>query len=273
MNGTVNKMKEKLVAFLLPLLIMPSCVGLSDEGFDINDMYPAQVSSLEESIKWANALVTVKSSQSGTFYFQLDDNVTLEPAEWGNPYHKEVRALLAYSDTKQASALFTRKVHVDRIDSLVTKEANYIDVEDGISSPASSQSVYIVDPGYSTTADLLANSDPVEIVSSNGMPDWLTFSEDGYLTVHFATYWGGVTSHSINLYASKAHPDHLYLIHKNNGDLQVDWSEGLVAFKLFHMYIGRKDEYTTPRAITLHWLSFDGEQEATFKYGRRVENK
>ena len=267
MSRTVNKM------LLLSLFLMPSCVSLSNDEYDINDIYPSQVSSLAESIQWADALVTVKSSQSGSFYFQLDDKTTLEPAEWGNPYHNEVRALLAYSETKIVSKLCSKTVHVDRIDSLVTKEANYIDVEDGITTPASTQSVYIVDPGYSTTADLLSSSDPVEIVSSDGTPDWLTFSEDGYLTVHFATYWGGVTSHTINLYASKAHPDQLYLVHKNNGDLQVDWSEGLVAFKLFHMYIGRKDEYTTPNDITLHWLSFDGEKEATFKYGRRVENK
>jgi len=39
------------------------------------------------------------------------------------------------------------------------------------------------------------------------------------------------------------------------------------------MYIGRKDEFSDPREITLHWMSFDGEKEAVFKYGRRVENK
>ena len=250
----------------------------SCDGGDFDDLWDksyetASVSNIQESIGWANAIVTVKSSQSGRFYFQLDDDTTLEPSDWKNPFHKEVRALLSYADLKIASDLCSKTVRVERIDSLITKDANYIDIEDGLKTPASNEQVYLVDAGYKTTSDLLSFSDPVEIVSSEGVPDWLSYSEDGYLTIHFATYWGGVTSHSVNLYASKAHPDHLYFVHKNNGDLQTTWSEGLLAFKLFHMYIGRKDDLSSPRDITLHWLSFDGEKTAVFRYGKRIVNK
>ena len=263
------------VTMLFAMLSLQSCNKA--EMMDFNDITKerstAIIKGMEESIRWADAIVTVKSSQSGQIYFQLDQDVTLEPAEWTNPFHKEVRALLSYSDLGAKSDLCSKKVKVNRIDSLTTKDANYINIDDGVQSPSSSEQVFLVDVGYKTTSELLSNSDPVEIVSSEGVPDWLSFSEDGYLTIHFATYWGGVTSHSVNLYASKSHPDHLFLVHKNNGDIQTTWSEGLVAFKMFHMYIGRKDEFQSPREITLHWMSFDGEKQAVFKYGKRLGNK
>ena len=270
----MNKIDRKLTVFLsLTLLfLLPSCVKENvflDEAGDKT----AQVSNLQGDIKWANAIVTVRKSYSGRSYFQLEERVTLDPVGWENPYSGEVRALVAYSGLGQKSDFCTKAVAVERIDSIITKEANYIDIEDGMKSPPADEQVFLVDVGYKTTSDLLAGSDPVEIVSSMGTPDWLTFSEDGYLTIHFATYWGGVATHSVSLYASKAHPDHLYFVHRNNYDLQTNWGEGLIAFKMFHMYIGRKDEFRTPREITLHWMSFDGEKEAVFKYGRRVENK
>ena len=274
-KGNRNVTGGMAVMVLFIVLSMQSCSKA--EMMDFQDIIYQQstaiIQGMEESIKWADAIVTVKSSQSGSIYFQLDQDVTLEPAEWTNPFHKEVRALLSYTELSGQSSLCSKLVKVDRIDSLTTKEANYISIDDGLKSPPSNEQVFLVDVGYKTTSELLSNSDPLEIVSSEGVPDWLSFSEDGYLTIHFATYWGGVTSHSVNLFASKSHPDHLYLVHKNNGDIQTTWSEGLVAFKMFHMYIGRKDEFQSPREITLHWMSFDGEKQAVFKYGKRLGNK
>lgn len=270
-RGPLGATAGVAAAVLMSLSALTSCSDGVDNAYLPDNVNSA--SSIAESIMWADAIVTVKSSQSGSTYFQLDEKNTLEPYKWTNPFRTEVRALLSFSDTKMSSDMFSKLVTVNRIDSLLTKEANYVDINDGLDIPPSDAQVFIVDVGYETTSELLNNSDPVEIVSSNGTPDWLTFSEDGYLTIHFATYWGGVATHSVNLYASKSHPDHLYFVHKNNGDLQTSWGEGLVAFKLFHMYLGRKDEFLSPREVTLHWMSFDGEQEAVFKYGRRVDNK
>ena len=273
--GNCNVTGYLAVMVLLAVLSVQSCnkADMPDYNDITNQQSTAIIQGMEESIRWADAIVTVKSSQSGRIYFQLDQDVTLEPAEWTSPFHKEVRALLSYSDLSGESDLCSKIVKVNRIDSLTTKDANYINIDDGVKSPSSVEPVFLVDVGYKTTSELLSNSDPLEIVSSDGVPDWLSFSEDGYLTIHFATYWGGVTSHSVNLYASKSHPDHLFLVHKNNGDIQTTWSEGLVAFKMFHMYIGRKDEFQSPREITLHWMSFDGEKQAVFKYGKRLGNK
>ena len=276
-----TKKGNRIVTGCLAMMMLSSVFSFysctSDSLEDIEGiMYKegtAMIKGMEESIRWADAIVTVKSSQSGQYYFQLDQDTTLEPADWTNPYHKEVRALLSFSGLNEKSDLCSKKVKVEKIDSLITRDANYIDIDDGVNSPSSNELVFLVDVGYKTTSELLSNSDPLEIVSSDGVPDWLSFSEDGYLTIHFATYWGGVTSHSVNLYASKSHPDHLFLVHKNNGDIQSTWSEGLVAFKMFHMYIGRKDDFQSPREITLHWMSFDGEKQAVFKYGKRLGNK
>ncbi len=116
-------------------------------------------------------------------------------------------------------------------------------------------------------------SSPVDIVTDQGIPDWMTFSEDGYLMIHFATFWGDVTRHSVNLYASLRHPDHLYLVHKDNGDMQSSWEESLVAFRICQMYMSRKDEYKDPGSIVLHWMSFSGEKTLRLKYGNRATER
>jgi hypothetical protein len=113
-------------------------------------------------------------------------------------------------------------------------------------------------------------SSPIDVVTSDGIPDWMTFSEDGYLMIHFATFWGDVTRHSVNLYASRKHPDHLYLVHKDNGDIQSSWNESLVAFRICQMYMSRKDEYKDPTSVVLHWMSFSGEKTLRLRYGNRA---
>lgn len=261
-----------LVAFSLTLLVsISSCVK---ENVSIDDYrnQSAEVSGLKGDIRWANAIVTVRRSYSGRNYFQLEDGVTLDPIGWENPFSGEVRALVAYSGLDRESDFCTRAVSVERIDSIVTRDAAYIDVYDGMSGG----SYFPVNPvytGFDSVEEMFNSSSPVDVVTSEGIPDWMTFSEDGYLMIHFATFWGDVTRHSVNLYASLKHPDHLYLVHKDNGDLQSVWKESLVAFRICQLYMSRKDEYSNPGSIVLHWMSFGGEKTLRLKYGTRGVEK
>ena len=91
--------------------------------------------------------------------------------------------------------------------------------------------------------------------------------------IHFATFWGEIAQHTVNLYALRDHPDHLYLVHKDNGDLQSSWKESLVAFKICHLYPFRKDGFDNPESIVLHWMSFNGEKFVVLKYGQRAVEK
>lgn len=259
-----------LVAFsLISLVSFPSCV--EEEVFLDDRDRTAQVSGLQEDIRWANAIVTVRRAFSGRDYFQLEGGVTLEPVGWENPFSGEVRALVAYTDLERESDFCTKAITVERIDSIATRDAAYIDVDDGMSGGSN----YLVAPvptGFDSVSEMFQASSPIDVVTSDGIPDWMTFSEDGYLMIHFATFWGDVTRHSVNLYASRKHPDHLYLVHKDNGDYQSAWKESLVAFRICQLYMSRKDEYTSPASVVLHWMSFSGEKTLRLKYGiREVE--
>lgn len=275
-DGKLKK-KDLVLSRLLmaALALFPTLYSCSNEFEDmemISDMTSTRISSLQNDILWANAIVTVRTATSGRDYFQLDESTTLEPVGWKNPFSGEVRALVAYSDLDRRSAFCTRCVTVERLDSIVTSDAAYIDIDDSLSGGSDTQ-VVSVNTGFGSVEDMFEASRPVEVVTSEGIPDWLTFSEDGYLMIHFATFWGDVTAHSVNLYASRKHPDHLYLVHKDNGDYQSYWKESLVAFRICQLYMSRKDEYKDPTSVVLHWMSFGGEKTLRLQYGNRATEK
>ena len=260
-----------VVLTLVPLLLSSSCQDAESDILDVGGQ-SAEVSSMRDDIRWANAIVTVRRSSLGRNYFQLDEYTTLDPVGWDNPFSNEVRALVAYSDLNQKTDFCTKAVEVERIDSIVTRDAAYINIPDGLPG-GTNLPVSAVQPGFESVKEMFDASSPVDIVTDQGIPDWMTFSEDGYLMIHFATFWGDVTRHSVNLYASLRHPDHLYLVHKDNGDMQSSWEESLVAFRICQMYMSRKDEYKDPGSIVLHWMSFSGEKTLRLKYGNRATER
>lgn len=260
-----------VVLTLVPLLLSSSCQDAESDILGVGGQ-SAEVSSMRDDIRWANAIVTVRRSSLGRYYFQLDEYTTLDPVGWDNPFSNEVRALVAYSDLNQKTDFCTKAVEVERIDSIVTRDAAYINIPDGLPG-GTNLPVSAVQPGFESVKEMFDASSPVDIVTDQGIPDWMTFSEDGYLMIHFATFWGDVTRHSVNLYASLRHPDHLYLVHKDNGDMQSSWEESLVAFRICQMYMSRKDEYKDPGSIVLHWMSFSGEKTLRLKYGNRATER
>lgn len=278
MNSGKLMMKALFLSsrLLMALTILAvSAVSCQNGGAEIISppvFQTADLSGLHYDIRWANAIVTVRNSSSGRSYLQLDESTTLDPIGWDNPFSNEVRALVAYSDLARTTDFCTRAVSVEKIDSIVTRDAAYIDIDDGLSGGSNLQ-VSSVGTGFGSTADMLLASSPVDVVTEEGIPDWMTFSEDGYLMIHFATFWGDVTAHSVNLYASQRHPDHLYLVHKDNGDFQSSWNESLVAFRICQVYMSRKDEYKDPGSVVLHWMSFSGEKTLRLKYGNRAPEK
>jgi len=241
----MKKIDGKLFAFfsLTLLVALSSCMKETSLLDDLGRDQTAQVSGLRDDIQWANAIVTVRKSFSGKNYFQLEDGVTLEPIDWENPYKEEVRALVAYKGLDQKSDFCTKAITVERIDSIATRDAAYIDVEDGLSG-GSSLPVSTVSTGFDSVSEMLNASSPVDVVTS--------------------------ARHSVNLYASRKHPDHLYLVHKDNGDFQSSWNESLVAFRICQMYMSRKDEYKDPTSVVLHWMSFSGEKTLRLRYGNRA---
>lgn len=187
-----------------------------------------------------NAIVTVKTSDSGSCYFQLDEKTTLEPKGWTNPYKREVRALLKYSELPaDAGSLYSKTVTVDWIDSVRTKSAVPYD-------------------------DDFKKGNNVAIALYN---DWVTCCEDGYLTIHFAAWFGqgGKIVHNIDLGVDSQTLD-LYLRHDNNGDNGYGApGEGVIAFKIDELLKDVKDG----QELTLHWKDSEGDKSARIKYYSR----
>ena len=110
-----------------------------------------------------NALVTVKPTSENAFFLQLDDTTTLLPVNMtSSPFgSKEVRALTNFSEVNEPSEGYSKAVHINWIDSILTKN---------------------IAPDLGAKNDSIYGKDPVEIVG-----DWVTIAEDGYLTLRFRT--------------------------------------------------------------------------------------
>lgn len=190
-----------------------------------------------------NALVTIKTTDSGTTYFQVDEKTTFEPVNWKNPYKREVRALLQYSEEPGDGGVFSKKVKVAWIDSVRTKNAVVYDEE---FKKGNSVGLYIYEK------------------------DWLTCCEDGYLTIHFAAWFGSDYTnerhvHYIDLAIDPETHD-LYLKHDDNGDAgAMQPADGVIAFKIDDLLKDVKDG----QELTLHWKDYDGDKTAKVKYYSR----
>lgn len=192
-----------------------------------------------------NALVTVKTTADNAFFLQLDDKTTLLPTNvTKSPFgDKEVRALVNYTSVDEPSGDYDQAVHINWIDSLLTKQM----------APNLGE----------TDNNEKYGTDPVEIVN-----DWVTIAEDGYLTLRFRTLWNNnSTPHFVNL-ISTGNPDDPYEVefrHHAYGDTYGVPGDGLVAFRLDQL----PDTEGKTVKLTLKWKSFSGDKSTQFDYCTR----
>lgn len=194
-------------------------------------------------LRYPNALVTVKGAADDAFFLQLDDKTTLLPTNVStSPFgDKEVRALVNYSEVNEPSGDYTKAVHINWIDSILTKP---------------------IAPDLGEKNDEVYGTDPVEIVN-----DWVTIAEDGYLTLRFRTIWGGSKKHFVNLLLGQ-NPENPYEVefrHNAYGDTYGSEGDGLAAFKLDEL----PDTEGKTVKLKLKWKSFSGEKSAEFDYCTR----
>jgi hypothetical protein len=185
------------------------------------------------------SIVTVKTLDTGETYFQLDDETTVEPVNWTNPYKDDIRIFADLEILRDTSEKFSRKVRVLRTEDILTKDA--------ISSTSDSADV------------ILQNQDPVEILNN-----WKTVSEDGFMTINFSTRWGHTDRpHYVNLVKTSDDPLTFRFCHDSNGDRGHEMRQGMVAFDIADLI--PESEGNTGK-FTLTWESFSGEKEADFDF-------
>lgn len=229
---TLIKSKKWMMALACAVAMMgfQSCLEDDDNNYEL--LFP-------------NALVTVKPTSADAFYLQLDEQTTLLPVNMkGSPFgEKEVRALVNYTNVDEPSGEYSQAVHINWIDSLLTKK---------------------MAPDLGDTQNLqVYGNDPVEIVA-----DWVTIAEDGYLTLRFRTVWNDPNQqHFVNLISTN-NPDNPYEVefrHNAYGDTYGHTGDGLVAFDLSAL----PDTQGKTVKLTLKWRSFTGDKSAQFDYCTR----
>lgn len=208
---------------------------LKDPGTPVYPFYP-------------NAVVTVKTTDAGTVYFQLDDETTLRAENMDKSiYDREVRALMNFTDKgvwtgeDEDGIEFDRLVYINMLDSLRTKDA-------------------AATLGSSEADDERFGTAPVEIVDN-----WYTSLEDNYLTVSFCGYWGDPhIAHEINLVYG-TDPENPYLVELRHNPLDdtdrpaAIQSVGVIAFRID----GIPGIESKPDHLDIRYVSFTGTKTVT----------
>ena len=226
------------------LAIAAAALGLAACSLDKDGYDP--------SILVPSAVVTVKpDATNDSFCMQLDDRTVLQPVNMKkSPFGtREVRALVNYREPTPSESQngHTNKdfkeVYVNWLDSILTKKT-------------------VPSLGEEQDKKTYGN-DGVEIFG-----DWCTVVEDGYLTLHFQTYWRpGHILHLVNLVTGTdpADPYKVVFRHNANGDNYGQADDAIVAFDLRDL----PDTQGATVDLTLEWLSFSGVKSAKFKYRTR----
>ena len=212
---------------------MPEPVFDRDEGF----FRPTEVT----------ALVTVKCSPEGTVYLQYGDYRLLPE---GLVYNGQQRAMAAMTIYPEMDGDYYR-CDLDWIEPLDmgSFSPGMMDFSDG--SFMGNGSDYVPDPVFNFAGDGL------EVLSSA-----YTCVEDGYLSVHYNTWWGEPPlHHDFKLVAPDfLNPFVLELVQDSHGDAHDTYSDGLVCFDIN----GLPDTGGKTVTLQLNWTKPNGDKGTAY---------
>lgn len=194
---------------------------------------------------YALGIVTVKPLSDSSYYLQLDDSTTLLPVDGYIPFfglEKERRALVNFTPLGDHIEGYDYAIKINRIDSILTKSI----VED-----------------LKDQNDEVYGTDPVRLAtypwSQKGV--WI---EDGYLNIHFISYFGGYKPHYLNLVKMEnaESPYELEFRHNAYDDPQTSEGQGLVAFRLNSL----PDTNGKTVKLKIKYRSFEGDKVVELDY-------
>ena len=187
------------------------------------------------------AIVTVKKSASGAVFFQLNDDVTVYPSNYQDSYTHMERLFCDAMVSPVPTGIYNYTCTVQWAEP----------IEEGTVTPGA-------EPQWNGVQDVLDVID-----------DWMTTVEDGYLTVHYDTWWGSAgVQHAFRLLTG-TDPDNPYslvLLQDSKGDAMEEKSDGLVCFDI-NSLPDTGGEYIP---LSLKWKSLEGKVlERTFRFKTR----
>lgn len=164
------------------------------------------------------AIVTVKQSENGAVYFQLNEDKRLYPQNYEYPFTGLRRIICGLQETGGDSC---RVLWMEFLEQ-GSKDHYYVPVaapEDGPEDP-------------------FPEDGPEDSFPHDGLDileDWMTGAEDGFLTLHYSTWWGdGSVAHRLRLVygTHPGNPYELLLSHDRNNDAFLEKADALICFDI-----------------------------------------
>ena len=185
-----------------------------------------------------SAIVSVKRSPTDTLYFQVDDSTRLFPRNFADGKLVGERIVCDITVYKKVVHNYGYMTDVHYYDS--------------------------IDKGVFTSDLSVSGDDGLDIIF-----DWMTGVEDGYLTLHYSTWWGNAgKQHRFYLISgtNPADPYELILMQNAVGDKHVEKGEALVYFDINSL----PDTGGGYKILTLKWTDSAGKKEShKFKFKSR----
>ena len=184
------------------------------------------------------AILTVKKTPTDTVFFQLNDSTTIYAANYQGGYTRMERVYCDITVTNTRVGRFNYSGKINWIESL--------------------------DEGRVTSDASVKGADGLDIIN-----DWMTSVEDGYLTLHYSTWWGAnPVQHDFYLVTgtNPSDPYEVVLKQNSNGDKKSEEGDSLICFDINSLpHTGGL--YKT---LTLKWTTSGGSaSEKKFKFKTR----
>lgn len=237
-------MKRILLFLLVTLSLLTAC---SKE----EDMSDYEGPGKEMSGKTYKTIATVRVSDKGTLYLQVDESLRLCPLKLNVP----AAARVAYPDEPAYGQPYKIICEFRVLDQWCDELKCYYVTLSWLSR---------LDEGF-VTSQPTGGDDPVEIID-----DWMTCLTDGFLTLHYYAWWGNTTRHAFTLLTGQnpSDPYELVLKHNAQGDPRTYFDESIITFYLEKKLPVPANPKTT--YITLKWTSETGETYTKqFPYWKR----
>lgn len=223
-------MKRYLYILLLALLASSCMKAEMGDWVDI-------VAAAEATGQYL-AILTVKKTPTDSVYFQLNDSTTIYASNYQDRYSRMERVFCDITVTLKKVGRFNYTGKINWIESL--------------------------DEGKVTSDSTVPGTDGLDILN-----DWMTGVEDGYLTVHYSTWWGkSPVQHDFYLVtgANPADPYEVELRQNANGDKKDEEGDSLICFDINSL----PDTGGQYKTLTLKWTTSGGSaSEKEFKFKTR----
>ena len=192
-----------------------------------------------------DAIVTSKLSESGEVYFQVTESEAVYPANFD---------LFGYTYDRPRRIVCGLYVY----DSWYGNLGRYALID----------WMEYVQEGRVVAEKPQGDDDGLDVLD-----DWMTSLEDGFLTLHYSTWWGTQPRRHELMLILGTNPDDPYevlLEHRANGDPKAMEADALVTFDINDRLPASQDPGNTP-LVTLKWRNDAGEtNRRQFSFCRRV---